>query len=94
MGLRELGVTGLQSGDGEVGVPAVAKALGQEPLLVEELTSESIESKFVEAMGLTLRLAGSFNWSVAWAGETGQFRSCCSWIAGAVSWWGEPEGCL
>ena len=35
-----------------MGVPAVAKALGQEPLLVEELTSESIE--FVEAMGLTL----------------------------------------
>ena len=56
MGLRELGVTGLQSGDGEVGVPPVAKALGQEPLLVEELTGESIE-----AMGLALRLAGSFN---------------------------------
>ena len=87
MGLRELGVTGLQSGDGEVGVPAVAKALGQEPLLVEELTSESIESKFVEAMGLTHnRLAGSFNWSIPWVGETGQFRSCCSWIAGVVSW--------
>ena len=93
MGLRELGVTGLQSWDGEVGVSAVAKALEQEPLLVE-LTSESIESKFVEAMGLMFRLAGSFNWSVAWAGETGQIRSCCSWIAGAVSWWGEPEGCL
>ena len=40
-------------------------------------------------LGLTLRLAGSFNWSVAWAGEMGQF---CSWIAGAVSRRGGPLG--